>query len=101
MNLYAVTERVERLLREAHEQRRADWLAERRERLEDPAKAAPAANEIRGIVHGMGGLLDLWPDVEDRDHARRIRNELHDLAERIIELTDPSASGPDDDARHA
>jgi hypothetical protein len=62
---------------------KADWLAARERDLRsgEPEQAATARAELRGIVHGMGGLIDLYlPSAMDRER-------LTVLTERIWEAT--------------
>jgi hypothetical protein len=46
---------------------RADWLVEREQilRADDSAERTNAIRELRGVVHGMGGLLDMTYSASD------------------------------------
>ena len=64
---------------------KADWIEARRAVLGDPAQSAmakdAAVREVRGIISGMGSLLDLR--VVDDGLSR----ERDDLADRLYALT--------------
>lgn len=65
----------------------ADWIEVRRGVLRDPAQPSvakdAAVQELRGIISGMGSLLDL--NVADESLSR----ERDDLADRLYVLTRP------------
>jgi len=64
---------------------RAEWLVERERMLQsgDAERVQTAIKELSGVVHGMGGLLDIYvASAEERRH-------ITDLVGRLWTATKP------------
>ncbi len=72
---------------------RADWLKERLALLEDVQATADArehaANELHGVVLGMGGLMDLTldPGPGSSYTPQAARKKLDTLSDTLYDLT--------------
>jgi hypothetical protein len=81
------------LLREGGHQDRAGWLEQRLELLRRPALPSAdlerVAQELHGVVLGMGGLMDLQltPGPASGETSGSARIKLDELADRLYAAT--------------
>lgn len=80
---------LERALRDAGEDGRAAWAGERRVRADREPDAVRA--EVRGIMAGMGGILDL---PLDREVVERLRRAVGDVPEGPRRMVPVRPDGP-------
>jgi hypothetical protein len=80
---------LERALREAGDDGRAAWVAERGARADREPDAVRA--EVRGVLAGMGGIADL---PLDRELVARVRRAVGDAAEGPRRMIPVQPGGP-------